>query len=387
MHLRHSFILFFMFSLTVWVGVSFRTQAQLSETRSVMVGDRLRIEVQEQRDLNRVYPVVGDGTIDLGKLGRVSVADMTLREAAQRIKRHLEEQYFKQATVDVEIEQYVEGSILVMGEVNNPREIEFSEGRIITLMEAISLSGGLSSRAAGSAVRILRWNLDGGMAREVLTVDVQSMFDSLDFSNDQFLRPRDIVLVPRLGEGEGGGEFLALGAVNAPGFHPYTEGMDVIRAISKVGGVSKDAVWSSARILRQQSPGNYIPIPIDLSQLFGAADMRLNVPVEAGDILFVPSAQHSNRGRVYLLGEVENKGAISLPLGVDATLAKVILRNGGLTKFANPAKIKVLRTSPDGAKQTLVCDVGNILDTGSFEDDIPLQDGDVVIVPGKILGF
>lgn len=352
-----------------------------------MVGDRLRVTVEEQRDLNQVYPVLGDGSITLGRLGRVFVADRTIHEAEDIIEKHLESKYFKKATVSVEISEYVEGSVLVMGAVNKPREIPFSEGKIVTLMEAISLCDGLGKRADGSGVRILRWTLEGGMSREVLTVDVQEMFDTLDFSNDQFLRPRDIVLVPELGEGEGGREFLALGAVQSPGFHTYFEGMDVIRAISRVGGVTEDAVWKSARLLREVENGRYTPIPLDLSQLFGAADMSLNIKMKPGDILFVPSRQQSSRGQVYLLGQVAQRGAVSLPIGSDATLAKIILQSGGLDKFANPSKIKVLRTSPDGAKRTLICDVGFILESGSFEEDIPLQDGDVIIVPGKILGF
>lgn len=359
----------------------------LSE-RKIIPGDRLRISVTEQPDLNRVYPVAGDGTIDFGFIGRINIAEKTGKEAAEEIERLLEETYFKEANVTVNIAEFVEGAILVIGAVKMPGSIPFSGGEILTVMEAISQQGGLTREAAGNQVKILRWKSGGGMAREIITVDVQSMYEDLDFSKDQYLRPRDIVFVPSLGAADSvRSEFLALGEVGTPGFHPYSEGLDVIRAVMRAGGVGKGAKWNSARILRPNKTGQYAIIPIDLSRLFGAADMTMNLPVLAGDILFVPSAEQANRGQAYLLGEVTRQGALPLSLDEDMTLAKAILGSGGFAQFANDSKVKILRKAPDGSKQTLVVDVGRILKTGAFEDDVPLENGDVIIVPEKMLGF
>lgn len=249
------------------------------------------------------------------------------------------------------------------------------------------MAAGLTDNADGTSVKILRWSLDGGMERQVMTVDVQSMFEDLEFGNDQFLRPRDIVLVPTLGAGEGRREFLALGEVRNPGFHPYSEDMDIIRAITRVGGVTRPAQLDAVRLLRSDGQGEYTPIPIDLTRLLGAADMSMNVPIMPGDILFVPSTDQATGGQVYLLGAVARKGAISLPLNREITLARTILNTGGFAEFANDNKVKILRTAPDGTKQTLIVDVGRILKTGAFEDDVRLQNGDVIIVPERILGF
>jgi protein involved in polysaccharide export with SLBB domain len=224
------------------------------------------------------------------------------------------------------------------------------------------------------------------MERQIITVDVQSMFETLDFGNDQYLRPRHIVMVPTLG-GQGKAEFLALGDVVSPGFHPWSQDLDLIRAVTRVGGISKSARWDSVRILRPDARGNYAVIPVNLARLFGAADMSMNVKILAGDILFVPSAEHSGRGQVFLLGEVAKPGAIQLSMNDNDTLAKTILANGGFGKFANDSKVRLLRTAPDGSKQTLFVDVGRILKTGSFEDDVPLENGDVVIVSEKVLSF
>jgi protein involved in polysaccharide export with SLBB domain len=355
--------------------------------RRIMAGDRLRVSVQEDPSLNRVYTVAGDGTVDLGFVGRLALEDLAIDEAADFIERKLEESYFKQATVRVEVSEFVEGAILMVGAINNPGTIPFRGDQMVTLMEVITMSGGLTREAAGNEVRILRWKPGGGMGRQILTVDVQTMLETLDFSRDQFLRPRDIVFVPSLGASETRKEFLALGAVGSPGFHPHSEGLDVIRAVMRIGGIERDGIWSAARILRPDKTGAYQVIPVDLGRLFGAAETSLNVPVLAGDIFFVPYAEQASRGQVYLLGEVAKPGAVSLGMGQENTLARLLLAGGGLGKFANDSKIRILREAPDGTRQTLYVDVGRIIKTGNFDEDVPLQNGDVVIVPEKLLSF
>jgi len=351
----------------------------------IMPGDRLRITIMEEPEGNKVYAVAGDGAIDFPMIGRVRIVDLTIREAAELIEKQLEKDFFRDATVTVQVSEFVEGAILVVGEVNRPATIPFSGDQILTLVEVITQCGGLTDNAAGDAVRILRWKMGAGMERQIVTVDVQSMFDDLNFSGDQFLRPRDIILVPSVGEAGGNRrEILALGEVGNPGFHPYSDGMDMIRAITRIGGVTHAAKMNAVRILRSDGKGGYTAIPVDLSRLLGGADMRMNIAIEPGDIIFAPSSAQATHGQIYLLGAVARPGAIPLSMDHDMTLARTILATGGFSEYANEGKVKIIRTAPDGSKQTLVINVGKILKTGAFEDDVPLQNGDVVIVPEKV---
>lgn len=359
-----------------------------SSARRILAGDRLNISVREQPDLSHVYAVAGDGSIDFGFAGRVIIAELTADEAARKLESVLEEKYFKEANVSISVANFVEGDVLITGAVQSPGSLPFRGDSLLTLMEAISRVGGLTAEAAGDRVRILRWTPGGSMERQSIEVNVQKMLDSMDFSGDQYLRPRDIIIVPSRGKEEGRNEFLALGEVGAPGFHPYTEGLDVIKAVTLVGGLGEYADWSGARILRPRANGEYALVPLNLDRLFGAADMSMNLPLQKGDIFFVPSVRNQVREQVYLLGEVNKPGAVSLSSGPNATVARLILDQGGMTQFANPGKVQIQRTAPDGSKKTMLVDVGHILKDGSFEEDVPLQDGDVVIVPEKgILGL
>lgn len=356
-----------------------------ASARRILAGDRLNISVREQPDMSRVYAVAGDGSIDFAFAGRVVIAELTSDEAARKLEAVLEEKYFKDAHVAISIANFVEGDVLLTGAVRNPGSLPFRGDSILTLMEAISRSGGLSENAAGDRVRILRWLPGGSMERQSIEVNVREMLDTMDFSKDQYLRPRDIVAVPFRGEEEGRNEFLALGELASTGFKPYTEGLDVIKAVTLVGGLGEFADWSGARILRPKPSGEYNVVPLDLGRLFSAADMSMNLPLQKGDIFFVPSVRNLVRPQVYLLGEVNKPGAVSLNPGPSATVARMILDQGGVTQFANPGKVQIQRTAPDGSKKTMQVDVGRILKEGKFEEDVPLQDADVVIVPEKNL--
>lgn len=351
--------------------------------RPILAGDRVAVQVAESPDLDRIYPVASDGTIDFGLIGRVAVAELTLPQAEEKLEKQLEATYFKNATVSIHVDEYVEGNVLVLGEVEKPGELTMNQDTVMTLVEAIAKCGGMTPRAAGDQVRILRWKPGEGVQRQSIVVDVRSMMATLDFSNDQFLRPRDMVVVPGLGDSEGG-EFLALGEVGLPGFHPITESMDVIRAVSVAGGFRREAKLDAARLLRPDDKGNYSVVPLDLLRLFGNADISVNRKILKGDILFVPSAEQSSAGRVYLLGAIERRGAYPLPIERDATLARVILAAGGFSKFSDGSHVKLQRTAPDGSRQTLVVNVEKILQTGAFDDDVQLRNEDVVIIPDKM---
>lgn len=356
--------------------------------KPILGGDLIRISVDEAPELDGVYPVAGDGSIDFGYAGRISVEGKTIENLSNVIKEDLESTLFKRATVSVEISDYVAGSILMLGALANPGSIPYKGNDIITLLEAIISSGGMTDRAASDQVKIFRWKPGGSMEREVIIVDVKKIMAENDFSRDQYLRPRDIVVVPEMGQEDSLSEFLALGEFGQPGFHPATANLNMIRAITIAGGVNREAQMESARILRPTGDGNYSIIPVDLARLLGSADMSMNINVYPGDIMYVASASQASGGRVYFLGDIENPGMYPLPVsGIDATLARTILRRGGMGKFSNGSAVKIQRKSPDGSRQTLTFDVEKILKSGDFDQDLPLQDEDVIIIPQKYFGF
>ena len=84
-----------------------------------------------------------------------------------------------------------------------------------------------------------------------------------------------------------------------------------------------------------------------------------------------------NSKRVYLVGEVGHTGAI--PMLPNMTVLQA-LSNAGLTQFANPKKIYVLRNE-NGKQQKLPVNYNRLLKGQDMSRNYVLQPGDTIVVP------
>lgn len=92
-------------------------------------------------------------------------------------------------------------------------------------------------------------------------------------------------------------------------------------------------------------------------------------------------------GRVYIWGQVRNQGAIEIPVGENFTAGKAILRAGGFTDFANKKKVRLVRTNPDGSRETTELNMEEILERGKIEQDVTLRPDDFLIVPARLINW
>jgi protein involved in polysaccharide export with SLBB domain len=369
--------------------------------RVIVPGDMLQVSVEEQSSINNTYGVGGDGTISLGELGRVEVAERSIADAETAVKKYLEASYFRQATVRISIAEFVEGEVTLMGAVGGGyspgaamdqgilgvgsiHRFGVKEGQLLSIFDAILQAGGLHPNANGKEVMILRWKPGYGLQREIFTVDVHSIFAEFKWENDQFLRPRDIVYVPFLKGDQSNQEILVLGSAGGTGYRRWYPGLNVLRLIATMGGLGPEG--NNARILRPDGSGGYGMIFIDVGLLLGQADMSQNREILPGDIFYVPPSGVSTAGEAWIMGEVGQPGPIIIPPKGEVTLARIIFQRGH-TKFANIKDVQISRRSPDGEIQKISFNVKDILDSGDFEKDFPIQDGDIIKVKEAIFPF
>lgn len=109
---------------------------------------------------------------------------------------------------------------------------------------------------------------------------------------------------------------------------------------------------------------------------------------QATVILAVDSMTKS-RGKVYLVGPVRVPGAQDIPSDEVLTLSKAIMRAGGFSDFADRHNVKVTRKAGPGAAdtKTFVVDVALILEKGKIDRDLPLEPGDLVLIPERLIRF
>jgi protein involved in polysaccharide export with SLBB domain len=95
------------------------------------------------------------------------------------------------------------------------------------------------------------------------------------------------------------------------------------------------------------------------------------------------------RGQIYIWGQVRSQGPIDMLFNANLTAGQAILRAGGFGDFADKKKVKVVRNprSGDTAKQVFIINMVDVLENGKTEKDIPLEPGDFIIVPSRLVNF
>jgi polysaccharide biosynthesis/export protein len=90
---------------------------------------------------------------------------------------------------------------------------------------------------------------------------------------------------------------------------------------------------------------------------------------------------------IYMSGSVAKAGRKFVPFvgGNNVTAFQAVMDSGGFTNFANKKKSFVLRRIPSGGTQRMPLDFTKI-ESGKTPD-VPLQDGDMLVVPQKSFGF
>jgi protein involved in polysaccharide export with SLBB domain len=94
-------------------------------------------------------------------------------------------------------------------------------------------------------------------------------------------------------------------------------------------------------------------------------------------------------GRAYVIGQVRLQGAVEIQVNENMTVAKAVLRAGGLAEYADKKRVKIVRAprAPGGRGQTVVLNLAEIIEDGRVEKDLPLEPDDFVIVPTRLISF
>ncbi len=93
-----------------------------------------------------------------------------------------------------------------------------------------------------------------------------------------------------------------------------------------------------------------------------------------------------NRGRVHLSGQVRQVGPLEIDLSDKPTLGRTILAAGGLADFADARNVRIVR-SEGSESRTITVDLREVLNRGKIEMDVPLQDGDLIIVDQRLVNW
>jgi polysaccharide export outer membrane protein len=131
--------------------------------------DVFALRIVGEKDLPDEFQVASDGTVDLPYIHRVQVAGLEPNEIARVVREKLiADQILKDPSVTVMIKEYRSKKITVLGQVQKPGSFPLTSG--LTLLQAVSVSGGFTSIAKTDHVRLTR-KLKNGSKTVILSVD------------------------------------------------------------------------------------------------------------------------------------------------------------------------------------------------------------------------
>jgi polysaccharide export outer membrane protein len=141
-------------------------------------GDKIRVSVFGQKDLDGEYVVDGTGRVQLPLIGQIDAAGLTVAAFQREVTAKLANGYLVNPSVSIEVVTY--RPFYIIGEVNKPGEYPYVSG--MSVLNAVALAGGYTFRANDSEVYIRR---KGATKEKEFPADETTKID-----------PGDIIRVP-----------------------------------------------------------------------------------------------------------------------------------------------------------------------------------------------
>ncbi len=167
-----------------------------------------------------------------------------------------------------------------------------------------------------------------------------------------------------------------LGAVRATGKHVLHEGWRVLDLIIEAGGLPTEHPSDfSASIIRS---GTEI-IPVDLSKILTATDVKANLLLAPNDILVVRETV-TVTPQIQILGEVVRPGTFPLPK--DGSIVTLLSAAGGPTSKAALSKATLTHNG-----QTSAVNLNSFLAEGKVSENVKMEAGDTLFLPPNKLTY
>jgi polysaccharide export outer membrane protein len=222
------------------VFVMFFSLTAMAVEYRVGEGDVLNISVYGHNDLKITERISGDGRIILPLIGQLDVNGLTITEVTALIANRLASGYIVSPQVSVFVNEFRSRKAVIMGEIAKPGLYEL-KGEI-TLLELISIAGGLAPNA-GEIATIKRTGVDGKVMS--MDIDYKSIMESGDVSLDVNIYDDDSIYISKAGI------YYITGEVKKPDAYKFTEGITVIKAITRAGGFTEKASERKVRVIRK----------------------------------------------------------------------------------------------------------------------------------------
>jgi len=161
-----------------------------SDSYLIGPGDVLSVDVWKEPELSKQVTVRLDGSISLPLVNEIKAAGLTCGALRNYLERRYQD-YVEFAKISVTLSESHSKKIYLLGKVNSPGEYELRKS--MTLIQAISIAGGLAEWADAEDVKLIR-KING--VEQTFKVDYEAIVLGEDLSQNVLLQPDDTIFVP-----------------------------------------------------------------------------------------------------------------------------------------------------------------------------------------------
>lgn len=165
------------------LNISFAIDTKLYQ---VLHGDVLEVSVWGDSKLEKVITVLPDGSISFPLVGNVNVAGYSTPEIEEIITKKLKT-FLPDPEVTVIVQSTAGNKVYILGKVNNPGIIPLQGP--MTVLQALSVSGGFNRFADLSEIKILR-------GKKIMEVHYDDLIRGENLKSNYSLEAGDTILVP-----------------------------------------------------------------------------------------------------------------------------------------------------------------------------------------------
>ncbi len=308
-------------------------------------GDELIIDLwggSTQRHFEQT--ITRAGNIFIEDVGLIQLANLTLSEAENVLRREISKYYSGLAAGSVNLNVTLGANREIIVWVNG--EVNISGRRLISSLsspiEPLHYSGGPTEKGSLRNIRIMR---GGKVVGEIDFYD----FMLNGIHPDIRLQDNDVINVPIASK-----TVTVTGQIRRPAIYEVKDNESLEDLMKIAGGIKANAARNRIQIKRIVSESNiefnegdlrYIEIYPDQDGSFRSTDLK------DGDEIHIPPINEIEQGYVNIEGSVRRPGTYMYQRGL--SLNMLIDRAQGVTPFALLERGEIIRTNPDSTHQSI----------------------------------
>ncbi len=158
----------------------------------IAAGDKINVKLFYNPDLNQEVTVRPDGKISLLLVHEINAAGLTSTELTEQLTQSYAK-HLQQPEIAVIVQSFAGQRVFVGGEVVQPGVKDLVGPT--SVLQAVAMAGGFKDTARTDEVIVLR--RDENDKPFLIALDIQKAMKGVDLQQDIYLKPYDMVVVPK----------------------------------------------------------------------------------------------------------------------------------------------------------------------------------------------